>query len=134
MDEIPYRLVIDLEAAFSKFGDEAAQGEIVFLDPEQQPGAVLSGDCFRLVPAHLARQNAAGFAKPPDPIDHRADPNGKLRGCLSPRSAAFQTAVTTRSRRSREYGRPLHPGLHSSQHGESEKDRFGNPAAKTISL
>src|SRR4051794_35389904 len=36
-------------------------------------------------------------------------------------------AATTRSRRSREYGAPIHAGLLPSQHGESEMRRFGNP-------
>ena len=29
MDEVPDRSVIDLEAAFGEFGDEAAQGEVL---------------------------------------------------------------------------------------------------------
>jgi hypothetical protein len=90
VNEIPHRLVIDLEPAPGQFGDESAQGKIFFRDPQKQKAAMLANDRFRLVPAHLARQNAAGFSEAADPIDHRADPDGKMRGCLAPRHAALQ--------------------------------------------
>jgi hypothetical protein len=89
VNEVPYRLVIDFETPLGKFGDEPAQGEVFFLDPEKQPGAVLARNCLRPVPAHLAGQNAARFAQAANPIDHRADPYGKMRCRLAPRQATL---------------------------------------------
>jgi hypothetical protein len=84
VDEVPHRLVIDFETATGKLSHKPAQGKIFFLNPEKQKGAVLTGDCFRLVPADLAVQNAAGLPEPANPIDDRADSHGKLRGRLAP--------------------------------------------------
>ena len=50
------------------------------------------------------------------------------RAAACRREAPASTASTTRTRRSSERLFPIHTGLlHSSQHVESEIDRFGNP-------
>jgi hypothetical protein len=55
-----------------------------------------------------------------DPIDHRADSNREMRRHLAPPQAILFNRVTTRSRRSREYGDPIHAGLLPSQQVDSE--------------
>src|SRR5229473_6099874 len=46
---------------------------------------MLTRNRLRLVPAHLARRNAARLAQPPHPIDHRADAHAKLGRRPAPR-------------------------------------------------
>jgi hypothetical protein len=67
-----------------EFGHEPAQGKVFLPGPIQQKGTMLAANCLRLVPTHFARQNAAGFPEAPGPTDHRADPNVKMQGCLTP--------------------------------------------------
>jgi hypothetical protein len=66
-DELPHRPVIDLQPALGEFGDKPAQGEVLCLGALQQPITVLSRNPLRLVPAHLARRNAARLSEAPDP-------------------------------------------------------------------
>jgi hypothetical protein len=89
MDEVPDRSIIHLETALGEFGHQPAQGKVLLLDPLQQPGAMLARDRLRLVPAHLARCDAAGLSEAPNPGDHRTDADAKLRRCLAPRQAAL---------------------------------------------
>src|ERR1700741_1806599 len=49
-------------------------------------------------------------------------------------SPPVSTAATTRLRRSREYGLPIHAGLHPPQHGGSETRRFWNPKSIQVKL
>ena len=81
MNEIPHRPIIDLEAALSQFGHQAAQGEGAVPDAPRQKGRVLASDRLGLASAHPARRDAARLAKAPDPIDHRArrDPEARRR-------------------------------------------------------
>src|ERR1700680_760676 len=85
MDEVPDRAVIDLKSALGEFGDEPTQGEVFLPGPLQEPDAVLARNRLRLVPAHLARRNAARLAQPPHPIDHRTDAHAKLGRRPAPR-------------------------------------------------
>ena len=67
VDEVPHRPVIDLEATLGQFGHQPAQGEVFLLVRSSKPSTVLARDRLRLVPAHLARRNAArslGSAEP----------------------------------------------------------------------
>src|SRR6266542_1043330 len=89
MDEVPDRAIIDFETAVGQFGDKPAQGEVAFPDPLQQPGTMRAGDRLALMPAHLARPNAASLPEPPHPNNHRADPYAKLPR----RSPARQTTL-----------------------------------------
>ena len=59
MHEVPHRVVVDLQAAAGKLGNEPAYGEIAVLDPPRQPDRVVSRNRFRLVTTHLAGRNAA---------------------------------------------------------------------------
>src|SRR3954454_803535 len=80
MHEIPHRMVVDLQAASAKLGNEPAYGEIAVSDPLRQPGRVISRNCLWLVAAHLARLNAAGLLDPLHPANRRADRHSKLLG------------------------------------------------------
>src|SRR5712692_6883738 len=91
VDEVPDRAIIDLQSALGEFGDEPAQGEVPILGPQYEPSAVLTRNPLRLVPAHLARRNAARLAQPPHPIDHRADPHAKLGRRPAPRHPTLLT-------------------------------------------
>src|SRR5690349_9747683 len=82
MHEVPDRVVVDLQPASGKLGNEPAYGEIAVLDPLRQPDRVLSRNCLRLVAAHLARLNTAGLLDPLHPADGRADRHSKLLGGL----------------------------------------------------
>lgn len=79
MDEVPDRPIIDLEAALGEFGYKPAQGEVPYLRALQQPSTMLARNCFRLVPAHLPRRNAAGLTQAPYPNNRRADAHTELR-------------------------------------------------------
>ena len=78
MHEVPHRVVVDLQAALGKLGNEPAYGEIAVLDPLQQPDRVVSRNRLRLVTAHLARSNAACLIDPLHPANCCADRNPKL--------------------------------------------------------
>ena len=80
MHEIPYRVVVDLQAASGELGNEAAYGEIVVFDPLRQPDRVISRNRLRLVAAHPARLNATGLLDPMHPTDGRAD---RTPNCLA---------------------------------------------------
>ncbi len=61
MDELPYRTVIDLQAALGKFGHEPSQGEVALPDAVSQPDGMVARDRLGLVTAHLAGFDAAGL-------------------------------------------------------------------------
>src|SRR5262245_37091699 len=82
MHEVPHRVVVDLQAAAGKLGNEPAYGEIAFPDPLRQPDRVLSRNRLRLVTAHLARLDAAGLLDPLHPANGCADRNPKPLGGL----------------------------------------------------
>jgi hypothetical protein len=92
MHEAPHRAVINLETALGQFRHKPAQGEVLLLDPLQQPGAVRAGNRLRPVPADLARRNAAGRTHALYPFDRRAHPHAELRR----RSAARQATALNR--------------------------------------
>src|SRR5882724_9365529 len=92
VDELPDWPVIHLQAAFGELGDEAAQGEVSVVDPLQQPEAVLARNLLGLVPAHLARRNAAGLPHPFHPANSSADSHPELLR----RSVARHTAAHNR--------------------------------------
>ncbi|MDA9521234.1 hypothetical protein XI06_12810 [Bradyrhizobium sp. CCBAU 11434] len=69
MHEVPYRVVVDLQATTGKLSNEATYGEIAVLDPLRQPDGVVSRNRLRLVTAHLTRLNAAGLFDPLHPTD-----------------------------------------------------------------
>ena len=73
MHEIPHRMVVDLQAAPGKFGNEPAQGEVVVLDPLRQPNRVFTRNRLRLVTAHLTGLNAARLIDSLHPANRRAD-------------------------------------------------------------
>src|SRR5207237_7205789 len=82
MHEIPHRVIVDLQAAPGKFGNEPTQGEVVVLDPLRQPNRVFTRNRLRLVTAHLPWSKAAGLIDPLHPANRSADLNPKLLGCL----------------------------------------------------
>src|SRR5229473_1922193 len=63
MDEVPYRPVIDCEAAPGQLAHQPAQGKIPRADPPAQPNLMLAPDRLRLVPAHLAGRHAPRLPK-----------------------------------------------------------------------
>src|SRR5215472_13846947 len=75
VDEFPDRAVVDLQAKFSQFGDQAAQSEVSVATAVQQPSAPVPDQLLRPVAAHFARLDAASLASPSHPADHRAHPN-----------------------------------------------------------
>ncbi|MGY4473637.1 transposase InsO family protein [Bradyrhizobium sp. USDA 3364] len=95
MHEVPHRVVVDLQAATGKLGNETANGEIAVPDPLRQPDCVVSRNCLRLVPAHLARLNAAGLLDPLHPADGSADRHPKLFGRLIAGHSAFDRGHNT---------------------------------------
>jgi len=92
MEEVPHRTIIDLKATLGELGDEPAYGEVFPVDPPQKPDAVRPGDRLRLVAAHLAWCNTAGLAEQPNPRDHSADADAKLRS----RSASRHSTLLNR--------------------------------------
>jgi hypothetical protein len=83
MEEVPHRTIIDFKAMLGELGDEPADGEAFLSNPLQKPDAVLTSDRLRLVAAHLARCNTAGIPQQPNPGDHRANADAKLRSRLA---------------------------------------------------
>ena len=63
MDELPYRTVIDFQAALGKFGHEPSQSEVAFPNAALQPDGMFARDRLWLVTAHLA-----GFARRSFPL------------------------------------------------------------------
>src|SRR6478672_12112782 len=82
MHEVPHRVIVDLQAATGKLGNEPAYGEIAVPDPLRQPDRVVSRNRLRLVTAHLARLNAAGLLDPLHPANCGADRDPKPLGGL----------------------------------------------------
>lgn len=80
MNEVPHRVVVDLQPASGKLGNETTYGEIAVLDPLRQPDRVVARNRLWLVTAHLARLNAAGLIEPLHPANGRADRHAKLLG------------------------------------------------------
>src|SRR6266851_6569195 len=93
MDEVPYRVVVDLQTTPGQLGHQPAQGEGLFPDPFHKPGMVLAPDRLRLVPAHLPRRHTPRPPVAPNPGDRRVDPNAEPRRRLAPR----QTVLLNRS-------------------------------------
>lgn len=91
MHEIPHRMVVDLQAAPGKFGNEPAQGEVGILDPLRQPNRMFTRNRLRLVTAHLPWGDAAGLIEPLHPADRRADRDPKLLGCPIAGHTAFNS-------------------------------------------
>src|SRR5215216_272931 len=89
MDEVPNRSIVDLEAPLGKLPDEPTQREVSFLHPVKKPNPMLSRDRLRLVPAHLARRNAARLSRPANPPDGRAGTNPKLPRRLAGRHSTL---------------------------------------------
>jgi hypothetical protein len=88
MDELPHRAIVDLEATLGELGHQPAQREVAALDPLQQPDAVFTRNLLRLVPAHLARREAAGLTQALDPVNDGTDPHSELLRCPIARHAA----------------------------------------------
>jgi hypothetical protein len=72
---------------------------------------VLARNGFRLVPTHLPRRNAAGLTQAPHPNNRRAEATPNCAAAWWQDRPLLSTAATTRSRRSIEYGLPIHAGL-----------------------
>src|SRR5215207_4070753 len=79
VDKGPDRAVVNLQPALGQFAHQPEQGEVLLLDPRQQPCAVLARDRAGLVAADLARCHAAGVPQTLHPPDRRADADAKLR-------------------------------------------------------
>jgi len=128
VDEAPDRPVINLETALGKFGHKPAQGEVFLLRALQQPSAVLARNRLRLVPAHLARHNAAGLTQAPHPVDGRADTHAELRRRpVAGHAASLNRCNHPFAKIDRiRFAHPCWPPV-PSQHVESEPARFGNP-------
>lgn len=73
MQEVPHRVVIDLQDASGKLGNEPVYGEIAVLDPFRQPHRVVARNHFSFVTTYVARLNAAGLIDPLHPADRRAE-------------------------------------------------------------
>jgi hypothetical protein len=80
VNEVPHRVVVDLQAAIGKLGNETAYGEIAGLEPLRQPKRVLARNRLGLVATYLAGLNATGLLDPMHPSDRRADRDPKLLG------------------------------------------------------
>src|SRR5947207_11461475 len=119
MHEVPYRVVVDLQAASGKLGNEPTYGEIAVPDPLRQPDRVVSRNRLRLVTAHLARSNAAGLIDPLHPADRRADRHSKLLGGPIAGHSALNRRHHALAKIQRiRLAHPCWPP--PSQHGESE--------------
>ena len=120
MDELPHRAVIDLEATLSEFGHQPAHGKILPA-PLYQPFAVRPRNLLWPIAADLVRLDAAGLLEALYPVDRVLMPTPNWAAARCRDRPPLMTALTTRSRRSSEYGRPIHAGLLPSQHVESEQ-------------
>src|SRR6266404_3134248 len=87
VDKGPNRAVVNLQTALGEFAHQPEQGEVLLLDPRQQPRAVLARYRAGLVAADLTRCHAAGVPQTPHPPDRRADADAKLRRCPMTRKA-----------------------------------------------
>jgi len=121
VDEVPDRPIIDLEAALGEFGDKPAQGEVPGLGALQQPGTVLARNCLRLCPPICPGATLPVSRKRRTQTIAVLTPTPNCAAAWWQDRPPLSTAATTRSRRSIEYGLPIHTGLHPSQHVESEQ-------------
>src|SRR3954454_21338577 len=80
MHEVPHRVVVDLQAATGKLGNQPTYDQTSVPDPRRQPGCVDSRTCLRLVTTHLARLDAAVLLDPLHPADGSADRHPGLLG------------------------------------------------------
>ena len=62
MDKVPHRSVVDLQSAFTKFGDQAAQGE-VGAHALKQPNAVFAYNRFWPVAPDLIGRDVAALLR-----------------------------------------------------------------------
>ena len=79
MHERPDRPIIRFKHAFGQFGDQAAQGEMVFREPRCEPDFMFTLDRARPIPADLAGRHGTSFPETPYPIHRCADRYIKLR-------------------------------------------------------
>src|SRR6266404_6545195 len=79
VDKGPDRAVVNLQTALGEFAHQPEQGEVLLLDPRQQPYAVLARYRAGFVAADLTRRHAAGVPQALHPPDRRADADAKLR-------------------------------------------------------
>ncbi|KRP97199.1 hypothetical protein AOQ72_17315 [Bradyrhizobium yuanmingense] len=61
MHEVPHRVIVDLQAASGKLGNEPAYGEIAVPDSLRQPDHLLARNRLRFVATDLTWLNAAGL-------------------------------------------------------------------------
>src|SRR5215471_8439475 len=78
MEEVPHRTIIDLKATLGELGDEPAYGEVFPVDPPPRRSPSACGWC-----------NTAGLAEQPNPRDHCADTDAKLRRRSASRHSTF---------------------------------------------
>src|SRR5271157_1600217 len=88
MHEVPYRVVVDLQAALRQFGDQPAQGKVPCTASLDQPVAMAARNRARLMTAHLTGSNATGLPEAVHPVDCRANRHPELRRCRVPRYPA----------------------------------------------
>ena len=106
VNEVPHRVVVDLETAIGKLSHQPTQRKVLLLGPCQEPGAMLAPDLFRFVPTHLARRNAARL------------PNRMNHGCRTVR-LEHQLALVDMLQRPEHppFSRPKHPARRPSGRG-----------------
>lgn len=121
VDELPYRTVIDLQAALAQFGDQSAHGEVGLSAPAHQPVSVSARDLPRLVATNLVRLDAAGPPETLNPKNGCADADTKLcHGLMTRQATSLHGSYNTFPKISRIGS--SHPcGPPSSQHVESEQ-------------
>jgi hypothetical protein len=118
-DEVPYRMVVDLQPALGQLRHQSAQREIPPTAPLDEPILMLPPDRLGFVPTHLARSGAAGAAKSLHPLDRAAYRHPKMRRRLMSR---HPTAINRRNHSLSQINRirPCHPCWPPpSQHVES---------------
>jgi len=89
VNEIPHRVVIDVQATLGEFRHQPTQSEIRLPAPLHQPIAVRPRNLLRPIAADLIRLDAAGLVETSHPIDRPTDRYPKLGRCLMARQATF---------------------------------------------
>jgi hypothetical protein len=85
MNEVPHRVVIDLEPALGQLIDQPADRKILLVAPLNQPLAIFTLNLFRTVAAHFPGRAAARLPVPLNPTDHGARDHAKARRRLPTR-------------------------------------------------
>src|SRR5262249_36972609 len=83
LDEVPHRTIIDLKATLGELSDQPPYGEFFPSGPPKNPEGGLPGAPLGFGAPHLPGPNPASLPEQPNPSDHRADADAKLRSRLA---------------------------------------------------